>query len=109
MAATFEGIFTTVSNEADTNQTTPSEQDERGILAWISAKWQWCCRNWMLLAGCALGLAIAAAFYALLGSIIAALFGASIATGATYGAIVGVASGVWSAFSNRELLKAAVR
>lgn len=110
MTATFEGIFTRVDNEAaDTNHAMPSEQDEGGIMAWISAKWQWCCRNWALLAGCALGLAIAAAFYALLGSIIAALFGASVTAGATYGAIAGVASSVWSMFSNRELLKAAVR
>ena len=107
MSTTYEGIFT-VADE-DTKQAQPSEQDEGGIMAWISAKWQWCCRNWVLLAGCAVGLAIAAAFYALLGSIIAALFGASVTAGATYGAIAGVASSVWSAFSNRELLKAAVR
>lgn len=109
MSATFEGIFTRVDNEAADTNHVPSEQDEGGILAWISAKWQWCCRNWMLLAGCALGLAIAAAFYALLGSIIAALFGVSVTAGATYGAIAGVAASVWSMVSNRELLKAAAR
>lgn len=109
MSNTYEGIFTAVNEAAGTNHAMPSEQDEGGIIAWISAKWQWCCRNWMLLAGCALGLAIAAAFYALLGSIIAALFGVSVTAGATYGAIAGVAASVWSMVSNRELLKAAAR
>lgn len=109
MAATFEGIFTVVNEDADTNQAQPSEKDEAGILAWISAKWQWCCRNWALLAGCALGIALATAFYTLLGSIVAALFGVSVTAGATYGAIAGAASGVWSIFANRELIKAVVR
>ena len=108
MAHTYEGIFTAV-NEADTNQATPSEHDKAGIMAWIRAKWQWCCRNWTLLGGCALGIVFAAAFYTLLGSIVAMLFGVSVTAGATYGAIAGVASGVWSMFSNRELIKAAVR
>lgn len=108
MANTYDGIFTAV-NEADTNQATPSEKDEAGIMAWISAKWQWCCRNWALLAGCAVGLAIAAAFYALLGSIIAALFGASVTAGATYGALAGVAASAWRMFSNRELFMAVAR
>ena len=109
MAHTHDGIFTVINEDADTNRAMPSEQDEGGIMAWISAKWQWCCRNWALLAGCAVGLAIAAAFYALLGSIIAALFGASVTAGATYGAIAGVASGVWSVFMNRDLLRSVVR
>lgn len=111
MSNTYEGIFTVNkdTNESDTNHEIPSEQDERGILSWIRAKWQWCCRNWALLAGCALGLAIAAAFYALLGSIVAALFGASITAGATYGALAGVATSVWSIFRNRELVRAVAR
>jgi len=107
MAATFEGIFTVI--DEDTKQAQPSEQDKAGIMAWIRAKWQWCCRNWTLLAGCTLGIVFAAAFYTLLGSIVAMLFGVSVTAGATYGAIAGVASGVWSMFSNRELIKAAVR
>lgn len=107
MSHTYEGIYTATAE--DTKQAQPSEQDAGGIMAWISAKWQWCCRNWALLAGCAAGLAVAAAFYALLGSIIAALFGASIAAGATYGAIAGVASSAWSIFRNRELVKAVAR
>lgn len=109
MANTYAGIFTVVNEDADTNQATPSEKDKAGILAWVRAKWQWCCRNWTLLAGCTLGIAIAAAFYTLLGSIVAALFGVSVTAGATYGAIAGVASGVWSAFANRDLIKAVAR